>query len=37
METKQRTGWATALVVLSVVVGALFVLFLVMTAIPLFD
>ena len=37
MESKKRTGWATALVALSVIVGALFVLFLVMTAIPLFD
>ena len=37
MNTKNRSGWAMALVVSSVLVGLLFVLFLVMTLVPLFD
>jgi hypothetical protein len=37
METKHRSGWATAMVVLAVVVGAAFVLFLLMTLLGILD
>jgi hypothetical protein len=37
METKTRAGWMTALVALSVIVAALFILFLIMTAIGILD
>jgi hypothetical protein len=33
METRRRTGWATAMVVLAIVVGAVFVIFLLMTLV----
>jgi hypothetical protein len=33
MDTKQRSGWATAMIALAVLVGAAFVLFLLMTLV----
>ncbi len=37
METKHRTGWATAMIALAVLVGAAFVLFLIMTLAGILD
>lgn len=37
MESKQRTGWTTALIALSVFVGAAFILFLIMTLAGILD
>lgn len=37
METKQRTGWMTVMIVLSVLVAAAFILFLIMTLAGILD
>ncbi len=37
METRQRTGWMTVMIALSVFVGAAFVLFLIMTLAGILD
>ena len=37
MESKQRTGWATVMIALAVLVGAAFVLFLIMTLAGILD
>lgn len=37
METKHRTGWATVMIALAVLVGAAFVLFLIMTLVGVLD
>jgi hypothetical protein len=37
MDTKQRSGWATAMIALAVLVGAAFVLFLLMTLVGILD
>jgi hypothetical protein len=37
MDTKHRTGWATAMIALAVLVGAAFVLFLLMTLFGILD
>jgi len=37
MESKQRTGWMTAMIVLCVLVAAAFILFLIMTLVGILD
>jgi hypothetical protein len=37
METKHRTGWAMVMIALAVLVGAAFVLFLLMTLVGILD
>lgn len=37
MDTKHRTGWATVMIALAVLVGAAFVLFLIMTLAGILD
>lgn len=37
MESKQRAGWATLLIVASVLVAAVFILFLIMTLAGILD
>lgn len=35
METRERSGWAAAIIAASVIVGLVFIVFLVMTIIPI--